>query len=165
MVTLVTMQLVALASQLWKQRKESKLCMYCLDPKDVYSVKFGHKNCQVSKTKKNRFSCTNPGCLRHCWLCTFHTNENKEKLDKFAEECSRKGLKFVFFNISLPSVGSNKNLLPTTEATLEVPPTQPPSMFQLQTLGAIPTGSENQQLPPTVLPSSEGVSVVRKSQS
>ena len=91
--------------------KESKICLRCLDPKSTYVYRDGHKGCQVSKTKKNRFSCTNTNCSWHSWICYSHKDENKELMNKFVAELSKKGLVFTFFNSSANSCADESQAL------------------------------------------------------
>ena len=86
--------------------KESKMCLRCLDPKSTWVQRDGHKGCQISKTKKNRFSCTNDRCVWHSWICSTHKEENKDLLNKFSAELSKRGLSFVQFNTQ--ALKSNK---------------------------------------------------------
>ena len=88
--------------------KEAKMCLRCLDPKSTWVQRDGHKNCQISKTKKNRFSCTNDRCVWHSWICSNHKEENKDLLNKFSSELSKRGLTFAQFNMfSSPALKSN----------------------------------------------------------
>ena len=80
--------------------KESKICLRCLDPKSNWVFRDGHKGCTVTKTKKNRFSCSNTGCEWHSWICCTRKSENSELMNKFSSELAKKGLTFVFFNVS-----------------------------------------------------------------
>ena len=81
--------------------RQAKICLRCLDPKATWVFKDGHKDCQVSKTKKNRFSCTNSNCSWHSWICTHHKAENSDLLNKFVDEMSKKGITFVFHSTRL----------------------------------------------------------------
>ena len=78
--------------------KEAKICMRCLDPKSTYVFRDGHKGCQISKTKKNRFSCLNANCSWHSWVCHSHKEDNKDLLNKFSSELAKKGLVFAFYS-------------------------------------------------------------------
>ena len=94
--------------------KQAKICLRCLDPKSTWVFRDGHKNCLVSKTKKNRFSCSNPNCSWHSWICCTHKTENDDLLKKFVDEMSKKGVTFVFHNAQL-SQGDEADLLPQHE--------------------------------------------------
>ena len=78
--------------------KESKMCLRCLDPKSTWVFRDGHKGCQITRTKKNRFSCTNSNCSWHSLICYTHKDENKDLLNKFQSELSKKGLTFILLN-------------------------------------------------------------------
>ena len=74
--------------------KESKICLRCLDPKSNWVFRDGHKGCQITKTKKNRFSCTNSNCSWQSWICYSHKSDNKDLLDKFSADLGKKGITF-----------------------------------------------------------------------
>ena len=79
--------------------KEAKICLRCLDPKATWVFREGHKGCPVSKSKKNKFSCTNPNCSWHSWICVTHKDDNKELFERFTADLAKRGLPFVFHSI------------------------------------------------------------------
>ena len=95
--------------------KEAKICLRCLDPKATWVFREGHKGCPVSKSKKNKFSCTNPNCSWHSWICVTHKDDNKELFERFTADLAKRGLPFVFH--SIPCV--------TTSPLVPAPPVSP----------------------------------------
>ena len=89
--------------QRYEITKESKMCLRCLDPKANWVFREGHKDCQVSRTKKNRFSCTNSNCGWHSWICSTHKSENTDMMNRFSADLAKKGISFVFHNALLGS--------------------------------------------------------------
>ena len=90
--------------------KESKICMRCLDPKSNWVFRDGHKGCQVTKTKKNKFSCTNANCGWHSWICSSHKEDNKQLMNKFSADLAKRGITLVFFNSSEASAVDQESL-------------------------------------------------------
>ena len=80
--------------------KESKICLCCLDPKSNWVFRDGHKGCQVTKTKKNRFSCSNTNCGWHSWICYSHKEDNRDLMNKFSADLAKRGISLIFFNSS-----------------------------------------------------------------
>ena len=75
--------------------REAKLCPRCMG-KDIVSDKDHYKECPVTK-KKNSYSCMSANCTFHMWICSKHTNTNKQQMEKFEEQLrTRSGIRLVF---------------------------------------------------------------------
>ena len=59
--------------EMYEVTKQANICLRCLDPKSTWVFRDGHKGCLVSKTKKNKFSCTN---ANFSWICVNHKDDN-----------------------------------------------------------------------------------------
>ena len=88
-----------------KLATEIKLCHRCFHPDVMYS-KDHDKQCTVVVEKKHSFSCTK--CKMHSWICKYHKQDNKSKLDKFKKEYREKyKLRLVFTANTPQSVAAN----------------------------------------------------------
>ena len=77
---------------------KAKLCLNCHDPKYFAKKSDFHKQrCKIKPGKKGRFTCTEPNCLTHMWVCLKHKPQNKEAFKKFKTEFrSKYSLEFAF---------------------------------------------------------------------
>ena len=83
----------------FKLASEIKLCHRCFHPDVTYS-KEHDKQCSVLIDKKHSFSCTK--CKMHSWICKYHKQDNKAKLDKFKKEYREKHKLRLVFAASVP---------------------------------------------------------------
>ena len=75
---------------------KAKLCIYCLHPEVEFSSDHG-KACKEAKRKtKSSFTCSSANCSCHYWLCTNHSEDNRNKLRDAAKNLDRHGLKLTF---------------------------------------------------------------------
>ena len=80
----------------------AKICMKCCDMKVTYDSKH-RRECKVSKSNKGVGTCIeHPDCVMHSWLCGYHQDANRNKIEQF----SRK------YKIN-PPVNTNVTALPT----------------------------------------------------
>ena len=82
-----------------KLATEIKLCHRCFHP-DVLYNKDHDKQCSVNTDKKHSFSCTK--CKMHSWICKYHKQDNKSKLDKFKKDYREKYKLRLVFTASMP---------------------------------------------------------------
>ena len=70
---------------------KAKLCLKCHDPDYQYKKGDSH-DCRIVKFKnvKGRFTCKDPKCLQHMWVCVTHKESNKADLQKFQVEFRNK---------------------------------------------------------------------------
>ena len=97
--------------------REAKFCLSCFDPKVIFKGRgpAGHE-CSVTRDRKNRFSCLEPNCTWHSWVCCSHKDTNRGKLEKFVEECQRKGMAFCFLsNLGVALTSSSEQLVESVE--------------------------------------------------
>ena len=66
------------------------LCVKCHDPEYIHKFKDKDHNCVVKGSKKSRYTCSEPGCLFHMWICKRHKDQNAKYLKKFQEEIRTK---------------------------------------------------------------------------
>ena len=79
---------------------KAKFCVYCLHPEVEYSLEHV-QTCKDAKRKsKSSFTCVSPNCSCHFWLCTNHSEDNKNKLKDVAKSVAKHGLKFAFHGIA-----------------------------------------------------------------
>ena len=83
----------------------AKLCLLCHDPE--YILKQYDKDHRLKCLKvrgKGRFSCQEPNCSQHMWVCTKHKGINNQGLSNFKDEINTKfGLNFGFV-VSIPAL-------------------------------------------------------------
>ena len=116
---------------------KAKFCVYCLHPDTEYSQDHV-KTCKEAKRKtKSSFSCVSPGCFSHFWVCTHHSEDNKNKLRDVAKNVAKHGLKFAFLGTAALVTPSSPEVIAATESLeqqvnkemVPVPEGQPMFMF------------------------------------
>ena len=80
---------------------KAKLCLKCHDPKYFFQKSDSQNqrhNCNIRPGRnKGKFTCTEPACLTHMWVCLKHKGQNKEALKKFKNEYRTKyNMEFAF---------------------------------------------------------------------
>ena len=79
--------------------QEAGFCDHCLDPRKKLKLRElgAHKRdeCNITK-RKNRYTCTVPGCSLHSWCCRPHRLKNDELLRAFNDELIKRNQHFTF---------------------------------------------------------------------
>ena len=69
--------------------RRAEYCTKCFAP-EVFiksnTTTHLHKHCEVTQTKKHKFSCLSKTCLKHSWICQDHVEENGPLLAAHHEE-------------------------------------------------------------------------------
>ena len=67
---------------------KAKICLNCADPKVIYNGRL-RLDCVVTKQQKFWYTCTqHSNCLLHSWMCGYHKDKNKSKLEEFSKKNS-----------------------------------------------------------------------------
>ena len=81
---------------------KAKMCMKCCDHKVTFNIQH-RRECKVTKKNKIYATCSkHPDCTMHSWLCGYHQDDNKSKIDEFTNK----------FKIK-PPVNTNTAAVPT----------------------------------------------------
>ena len=73
-----------------KVAKDAHMCLKCHDPSYVFKPSDKNHDCPIKPGKKSkRYSCTKDNCTNHLWICTWHKEENKDKLHEFKQDFSK----------------------------------------------------------------------------
>ena len=116
---------------------KAKFCVYCLHPDVEFSMDHV-KTCKDAKRQaKSSFTCVSPNCSCHFWICTNHSEDNKNKLKDVAKSVAKHGLKFAFHGIASLTSHTSVEVTAAVESLegqvnkemLPVPEGQPMFMF------------------------------------
>ena len=116
---------------------KAKFCVYCLHPEVEYSLEHVQTCRDAKKKSKSSFSCVSPNCSCHFWLCTNHSEDNKNKLKDVAKSVAKHGLKFAFHGIAAMTDNTSAEVVAAVESLeeqvskemLPVPAGQPMFLF------------------------------------
>ena len=73
-----------------KIAKQARFCLWCHDPEYLYKPNDSahKKSCPIVK-KKSHYSCKEPSCNMHMWICNQHKSKNEEAMKKFKVQIER----------------------------------------------------------------------------